>query len=134
MTEAVAPLAEDGSASVQITQPLPAAGTTRVAIEVEKPDPDHRGQFTLVSKGETRVTWAAPQLDVSVAAPKTLGLAQDTTVTYSVANTGKADAGAVTLTARVPDEMVLIRTEPKAAVDGPTSSGLCRRPSESRSR
>jgi len=73
-----------------------------------------------VSKGETRVTWQAPQLDVTVNAPKTLGLNQDATVTYSVAGSGKVEAGAVTLTARVPPEMVLIKTDPKAAVDGET--------------
>ena len=118
--EAVAPVGDDGSGRVNITQPLPAAGTNRIAIEVVKPDPDHPGQFTVVSKGETRVTWKTPRLDVGVNAPETLGVNQDVTVTYSVAGSGKTDAGAVTLTARVPDEMVLVRTEPKAAVDGPT--------------
>jgi uncharacterized repeat protein (TIGR01451 family) len=117
VTEAVAPIEEDGSGRVQITQPLPVRGTTRVAIEIEKPDPAHRGQYLLVTKGETRVTWEAPHLDVSVSAPKALGVNQDAIITYSVA--GKAE-GALTLTARVPDEMVIIRTEPKAAIDGPT--------------
>lgn len=118
--EAVAPIGEDGSGKVRITQPLPAAGTNRIAIEVVKPDPDRPGQYAVVAHGETRVTWASPRLDVRVSAPKTLGVNQDVLVTYGVAEAGQQANEAVTLTARVPDEMVLIRTEPKAAVDGPT--------------
>ena len=117
VTEAVAPIENDGTGRVHITQPLPAAGTTRIAVEIERPDPARPGQFTTVTKGETRVTWEVPHLDVGVSAPKTLGVNQEATVTYSVS--GKAEGG-ITLTARVPDEMVIIRTEPKAAIDGPT--------------
>lgn len=117
VTEAVTAIGEDGSGRARISQPLPAAGTNRVAIEVERPDPAHRGEYSLVTKSETRVTWEVPHLDVSVSAPKALGVNQEATVSYSVA--GKAE-GALSLTARVPDEMVIIRTEPKAAIDGPT--------------
>ena len=70
VTEAVAPVEDDGTGRVRISQPLPAAGTNRIAIEVVKPDPDHPGRFTVVSKGETRVTWEAPKLNVSVTAPR----------------------------------------------------------------
>lgn len=117
VTEAVALIGEDGSGRARISQPLPAAGTNRIAIEVERPDASHRGEYTVVSRSETRVTWEAPHLDVRVSAPKTLGVNQDATINYSVA--GKAE-GALTLTARVPDEMVIVRTEPRAAIDGPT--------------
>ena len=118
VTEAVTPVEDDGSGRVKITQPLPANGTNRVAIEIVKPDPEHPGQFTVVSSGETRITWQAPKLDVRVSAPKAMGVNQDVTVRYTVGGTD--DPGPITLTARVPPEMVLIKTEPKAAFDGDT--------------
>lgn len=118
--EAVAPVGEDGAGRIRITQPLAAAGTNRIAIEVVKPDPDRTGQYAVVAHGETRVTWTSPRLDVRVSAPKTLGLNQDVLVTYGVGDAGQGPDEGVTLTASVPDELVLIRTEPKAAVDGPT--------------
>ena len=120
VTEAVAAIDKDGAGRVNITQPLPAAGTNRIGIEVVKPDPDQPGQFTLVSKGETRVTWQAPQLNVRVSAQKTIGLNQETTVTFAVGGSDKVDAGPVTLTIRLPDGIDPVSTEPKAAVDGDT--------------
>ena len=92
-----------------------------------KPDPDHPGQLTVVSKGETRVTWEVPKLDVTVAAPKTLGLNQDATATYTVAGSGKVDAGAVTLTARLPPEPVLIAPSRRRRWTATRLSGRCRR-------
>lgn len=118
--EAVAPVGPDGNGRVQITQPLPAAGTNRIGIEVVKPDPADPGRFKVVSRGETRVTWQAPELKVNVAAPRTLGVNQETTVTYTVGGSRDVATGPVTLTARIPAEMVLVKTEPRAAVDGDT--------------
>lgn len=120
VTEAVTPVGEDGTGRVSINQPLPAPGTNRIGIEVVKSDPDRPGQFTVVSRGDTRVTWQAPGLQVTVTGPGTLGLNQDAAVTYTVASSDTVGAGPVTLTARLPDGMDLLQTEPKAAVDGDT--------------
>jgi uncharacterized repeat protein (TIGR01451 family) len=120
VTEAVAPVDDDGSGRVTIKQPLPAPGINRISIEVVKADPDRPGQVTVVSKGQTRVTWQAPQLTVTVATPTALGLNQDATVTYTVSASERVEGGSVTLSARLPDGLTLIRTEPPAAVDGDT--------------
>jgi Domain of unknown function DUF11 len=120
VTEAVAAIGNDGSGRVNIAQPLPAAGTNRIGIEVVKPDPDRPGQFTLVSKGETRVTWKSPQLNVTVSAAKSLGLNLDATVNLSVAGPEKLATGPITLTAKLPEGVDLVRTEPRAAIDGNT--------------
>ncbi|HEX3147449.1 MAG TPA: hypothetical protein VHR66_05155 [Gemmataceae bacterium] len=120
VTEAVTVFGNDGSGRVNITQPVPTAGTNRIGIEVVKPDPDRPGQFTVVSKSETRVTWKSPKLDVTVVAPKSVSVGQDATVTYTLAGTEKLDSGPVTLTAKLPEGIDLVRTEPKAAIDGDT--------------
>jgi uncharacterized repeat protein (TIGR01451 family) len=120
VTEAETPVAEDGSSRVTVKQPLPAPGTNRIGIEVVKPDHERPGRFTVVSKGETRIIWQAPQFKVTISAPATLGLHQDTMVAYGVTGPGIVEAAVVTLTARLPDGIDLIGTEPKAAVDGNT--------------
>lgn len=117
VTEAIATPDIDGTARVSISQPLPVAGTNRIAIEVIKANPDRPGEFTVVSKGQTKVTWQNPDLSVSVSAPKNLGLNQEIVVSYAVAGARAGDTGALTLVATIPSGMELIRTEPRAAVD-----------------
>jgi uncharacterized repeat protein (TIGR01451 family) len=120
VTEAIAPVSEDGCGRVKVTQPLPVTGTNRIAIDLVKPDPDHPGQFTVVSQGETRVTWQDPRLEVAVTAPKTVAVNQEVSATYTISAPAKADSQGITLTAHVPDEMVLVSTNPKATVDEST--------------
>ena len=118
VTEALALAGDDGYARVRIAQPAATAGANRVAVEVIKPAADNPGQFTVVSKGETKITWQAPQMAVTVTAPKIAPLNQDVAVTYGVASTGGVETQAVTVTAAIPDGMDLIRTEPRAVQDG----------------
>jgi len=118
VTEAVADVGPDGAAKVQISQPAPAAGTNRIAIEVIKSNRDNPDQFTVVSKGETKVTWQAANLGLTITAPRTAARNQDVPVTYKLAGPDKSSAEAVTITARVPDGLQLVRTEPRAVVDG----------------
>ena len=118
VTEAVTTVDPDGQAKVSISQPAAAAGTNRIAIEVIKPNLKDPTQYSIVTKGETKITWQAPQLGVKVSAPKALALNQDTTVTYAVTDGGQVGAGAVTLTAKIPPGMNVVQTSPKAAVDG----------------
>jgi len=120
VTEATTMVNEDGYARVMIAQPLPSAGKTRVAIEVVKQNTDDPTKFTVVSKGETTVTWQEAEIGVRVSAPRTLALNQDAMVSYEVSDVGKVGAGEVTLTAKVPEGMNLIRTEPRAVIDGDT--------------
>jgi uncharacterized repeat protein (TIGR01451 family) len=118
VTEAVAPVGSDGMARVQISQPAPAAGTNHIAIEVIKPNRDSPDHFSVVSKGETKVTWQAPDLGVTITAPKTASRGQDVPVTYRVAGPDNASTDPVTLTAAIPPGLELVRTEPRALVDG----------------
>lgn len=118
VTEAVTTVGSDGQAKVIISQPAAAAGTNRIAIEIIKPNTENPGQYTVVSKGETKITWQAPQLGVSVSAPRALALNQDVTVTYTVTDNGPVDAGTISVTARVPPGMNVVQTNPRAAVDG----------------
>lgn len=118
VTEAVTVVGEDGAARVNISQPSPAGGTNRIGIEVIKPNPDDPGKFTVVSTGQTRITWEGPQLGVNIGVSKVVPLDQEVTVTYAVASTGKVGTESVTLNAGVPEGMDLVRTEPRATVDG----------------
>jgi uncharacterized repeat protein (TIGR01451 family) len=120
VTEAVTVVGEDGTARVSISQPAAAVGTNRIAIEVIKPNPDDPGRFTVVSTGQTKITWQGPQVGVNINAPKTVALNQEVAVTYAVSNLGKVETEPVTLNATVPDGMELARTEPRAVVDGNT--------------
>ena len=117
VTEAVADVGPDGTAKVQISQPAPAAGTNRIAIEVIKSNRDNPDEFTVVSKGETKVTWQPVNLGLSVSAPKSAARNQDVRVTYKVAGSDKSDSDSLTVTATVPAGMQLVRTEPRAVVD-----------------
>jgi hypothetical protein len=120
VTDAAVPVGEDGIGRVNITQPVPVAGTNRIGIEVVKSDSAHPGQVVVVSRSETRVTWQSVRLDVSVSAPKFLGLNQDATITYTVGTSDKNETGTLTLTAKLPPELALVAAEPKAAVDDDT--------------
>ncbi|HVK07812.1 MAG TPA: hypothetical protein VM597_03440 [Gemmataceae bacterium] len=120
VTEATTDVEADGLARVSIQQPAASPGTNRIIIEVVKPLAAEPGQFQVVSKGETKITWQAPQLNVNVTAARTASLNRDLTVTYGVNSTGGADAPTGTLTAPIPDGLDLVRTEPRAVQDGGT--------------
>jgi uncharacterized repeat protein (TIGR01451 family) len=116
VTEAVAPVSSDGMARVQISQPAPAAGTNRIAIEVIKPSHDH--EFIVVSKGETKVTWQTPDLGLTVSVPKSVSRSREVPVTYQIAGLDDTTSEAIRLTATIPPGLELVRTEPRATVDG----------------
>jgi uncharacterized repeat protein (TIGR01451 family) len=120
MTEASASFDADGRAPVKINQPLAKAGTNRIAVEVTKPDKNRPGEYLVVSRGETKVTWQSPQLNVKIDAPKLAGLNQDYAVLYTVAGSGTIPTENLTVNATIPEGMELLRTEPKAAIDGRT--------------
>jgi uncharacterized repeat protein (TIGR01451 family) len=118
VTEAVTTIGADGTATINVVQPLASAGTNRIAIEVIKPNADNPGQFTVVSKGETKVTWQTAQSAITINAPKSLALNQDASIVYSVNEKGALGSGTATLTATIPEGMNVVRTEPRAVVDG----------------
>lgn len=106
----------DGSAEVKLVQAVPAAGTTRVAVEVIKPDPNGIGPGTVVAKHETAVEWAIPQLSLDFKGPATVGENRESTYAIVVANGGKADSQPVTLRATLPPSVALVQSDPPASV------------------
>ena len=120
VTESTAAPSADGTAKVRINQPTAAVGTNRVAIEVIKADPADPAKFTVVSRTETKITWQSPEVGVTVDAGKVTPVNQDFLVTYAVASKGGVDTQDITLNATVPAGMQLMKTEPRATVDGDT--------------
>ena len=66
-------------------QPTPQPGTTRVAVEVVKPDPDGVGPGTVVGRTETVVEWTAPQVSLDVGLPPAVALNRETPVAITLA-------------------------------------------------
>lgn len=118
VTEAVVAVAADGTAQVTVSQPAPVAGANRIAVELIKPNPNDPSGFSVVSAGETTVTWRAPEWGVTISAPKAVTLQQDVLVTYSVTTTGPATDRPATAAATIPPGLDLVRTEPGAVRDG----------------
>lgn len=119
VAETIAYVGEDGLAKVSIAQSTAIPGKNRIAIEVIKPNPEASGQFTVVSRGETTITWESPQLNVNVSAPRSTSPSQDVQVSYVVGGTA-VETQAVMLSATIPEDLELIRTEPRASQDGAT--------------
>jgi uncharacterized repeat protein (TIGR01451 family) len=106
----------DGSAEIKIAQAAPAGGSTRIAVEIIKPDADGVGPGTVVAKNQTVVEWAAPQLSMDFRGPATAGENQETTYTLNVANSGKAESQQVTIRASMTPSLTFISSDPMPSV------------------
>lgn len=100
----------DGAAAVAVVQPTASAGTTRIAVEVVKPDGTSAG--TVVGRKETTVEWATSELSLDVIPPDSAGVGLETPVKIVIANAGKADSQPVSVTAAVPEGAEFLRAEP----------------------
>ncbi|MCZ2343305.1 MAG: DUF11 domain-containing protein [Bacteroidales bacterium] len=103
----------DGAAAVAVVQPTAAAGTTRIAVEVLKPDGTNAG--TVVGRQETTVEWATSVLSLDVVPPKLAGVGLETPLEIVIANAGKADSQPVSVQAAVPEGAEFVRAEPAIA-------------------
>ncbi|MBI1903749.1 MAG: DUF11 domain-containing protein [Planctomycetia bacterium] len=84
----------NGQASVEITQPLPAIGTTQVQIELVRPA-EAGGRELVVARGTTHVAWTA-DLGLRVTGPAEAAVGETAKYLIEVANPGRAAAkGAV---------------------------------------
>jgi hypothetical protein len=111
-TEVEVPADADGKAAVRVVQPTPRAGTTRIAIDVVKPDPKGLGDGTVVGRKITTVEWAAAQLSFDADAPKAAAVGRDTVFNLVVSNAGKAESRPVTVKAALPDAAEFVRSDP----------------------
>ncbi len=94
---------EDGNASIQLVPNQDVSGTATVAVTVIRPagEADNMPRMTL-GRGQTTVTWSAPQLRVRAGAPAVAGFEQPFTVACEVANPGNLDATNVSVTMELP--------------------------------
>jgi uncharacterized repeat protein (TIGR01451 family) len=81
-----------GAASVRFVQRDPKQGTSRIAVEVLKPSDDGAGPGKVVSRRETTVQWAVPELKLKVDAPPVASTLGTFPVTVSLGNTTGVDS------------------------------------------
>lgn len=105
-----------GKAAVRLLQTVAKAGTTRVAVEVVKPDPKGLSAGTVVGRKETTVEWAAARLTIDAQAPKLAVLDRDAPFTITVANAGRVDSLPVTAHATLPGAAEFVSADPPPAV------------------
>jgi uncharacterized repeat protein (TIGR01451 family) len=105
-----------GQATVALAEVMPRPGSSRIAIEVLRPEPN--GPGVVVGRGETTLDWQAPQLALSVAAPPAAVIGQDVPVTVTIINPGPVATQAVQVRAPVPAGMQYLDSNPLAQQDG----------------
>jgi uncharacterized repeat protein (TIGR01451 family) len=114
--EAEATTDADGKATVRLVQNNPQAGTdrrkTRVAVEVLKAPENGQGPGTVVSRRETLIEWAAPELKLDVTAPPVAGPTASFPATVTLANTSQVDGKESRVRVTLSDGATLERSEP----------------------
>jgi uncharacterized repeat protein (TIGR01451 family) len=101
-----------GKAAVTVRESAIKPGTTRIAIDVVRADPDNRGKDVVVKSSETRVEWAAADVTLNLSAPRVAALNGEVPLTVLLANAGKADSQPVTVRAVVPDGAEFVAADP----------------------
>ena len=111
----------NGEATVRLAQPTPQPGRTRVAVEIVKPSENGVGNGTVVSRRETTVEWAAPDVELNVSAPKSAGVNAVVPVTVSLTNLGLVSGAGGNVRVTLPADVQVLRTDPTA---GSTAGAL----------
>ena len=101
-----------GKAPITVRQPAAKPGTTRIAVEVVRTDPDGRGKETVIKSSETRVEWAAADVTLNLSAPRVAALNGEVPLTVLLANAGRADSPPVTVRAVVPEGAEFVAADP----------------------
>ncbi len=102
----------DGKATVRLVQTNPQTGKTRVAVEVLKLPESGTGPGTVVSRRETLIEWAAPDLRLDVTAPPVSGPTASFPATVSLANSSGVDSKEARVRVTLSDGATLERSEP----------------------
>ncbi|MGB7346104.1 MAG: hypothetical protein WBD20_17940 [Pirellulaceae bacterium] len=98
----------DAGNAVATLLPTPGtSGTAAVGIEIIRPGgvSDNIPDMTL-SRGQTFVTWSAPQLSVKAGAPSVASFNQTVQVVANIRNEGNQPAENVVVTMRIPDGVI----------------------------
>ena len=111
-----------GNGHATIAQIAPTFGVNRIGIEIIRPpDPTApAGSGIVIARGETTIEWQAPALNLAQNAPPSAVLGQEFPVTTTLANPGRVELRAITVTTRIPDGAEYVRSEPPAFRDGNT--------------
>jgi hypothetical protein len=102
----------NGAAAVRLLQPTPRAGKTRVAVEVVKPAENGVGPGKVVSRRETLVEWAAPDVKLDVTAPPVAPAAGAIPVTVALGNGSAVDSREARVRVTLSDGATLEKSEP----------------------
>jgi uncharacterized repeat protein (TIGR01451 family) len=104
----------DGDALARIVQTAPGGGINRVSVDILRPpDPSTpSGSVVPIASGETAVEWLAPNVVLSHAVAPTVALNQEVVFTTTVANTGRVESRAVTVSLTPPDGLAFARANP----------------------
>jgi uncharacterized repeat protein (TIGR01451 family) len=111
-------VASDGAGEAKATfaEIAPRPGSTRVAIEVVRPEAN--GPGVVVGRGETTLEWQSPQLAVTVSAPPTGVVGGDVPVTVTVSNPGQAPTQPVVVRMPIPQGSQFIAGDPPPQPEG----------------
>lgn len=109
---ALVPVADDGTARVQLVNVSNGPASIPVAIEVVRDArPGDNFPELPVGRGETLVSWSAPQLQLLVSGPSDGSPGEPLTYVASLANAGDLAADNVQLRLNVPTGMTLQRSD-----------------------
>jgi uncharacterized repeat protein (TIGR01451 family) len=109
-----------GNANASLVQVAPQPGINRIGIEIIRPpDPTSpSGAGIIIGRGETTKEWQGAQLSFSITGPPTASIGQDIPYTIAIANNGQVETQAMTVREVLPEGVQLIRSEPRAVVEG----------------
>jgi uncharacterized repeat protein (TIGR01451 family) len=105
-----------GHANVTLAETAARAGTTRVAIEIVRPEPG--GPGVVVGRGETMLEWQTPQLSLAVAGPAAGVVGGDLPITVTVSNPGQQPTQPVVVRMPVPQGLAYLAGDPPAQPNG----------------
>ena len=104
---------KSGRATVTLAQPRARPGSSRVAVEVVKPDPKNPNTPTVIARGETTVEWQAADLNLAISAPRTTAVGKDLTVRLAVANNSGVASKECAVSANFPPEVEIVNLDPE---------------------
>ena len=108
-----------GEAKVTLAELTARTGTTRVAIEVIRPEAS--GPGVVVGRGETTLEWQSSQLALDVRLPQFGAVGAELPVTVMVSNPGQAPTQPIVVRLPIPQGLQFVTGDPLPQLDGATN-------------
>jgi hypothetical protein len=105
-----------GEAKVTLTEMTARAGSSRIEIQVIRPETS--GPGVVVGRGETTLDWQTPQLALTVSAPPNGVAGGDLPVTLKVVNSGQTPTQPVVVRMPIPQGVQFVAGMPPPQLDG----------------